>query len=78
MVLKHLDSMYDFYGERGVIMFRKNLHAYAKGRRNASKYKDFVNKESDFYVLRDSIIEFFSDDVLESSGLEPIFNKKSV
>lgn len=78
LVLKHLDSMFEFYGERGVIMFRKNLHAYAKGQKDSSKYREFVNNEKDYGVIRESIKDFFGEAHLESSELSPIFNKKSV
>ena len=60
LVLKHLDSMFDFYGQRGVIMFRKNLHAYASGAKNAARYRDFVNREDDYHRLRESVEVFFS------------------
>ncbi|WP_034574348.1 tRNA dihydrouridine synthase [Helicobacter saguini] len=78
LVLSHLDSMFEFYGERGVVMFRKNLHAYAKGVPNASSYKDFVNTERNYHALRDSIITFFESNTLQPTDLTPIFNKKSV
>lgn len=78
LVLKHLDSMFEFYGERGVVMFRKNLHAYAKGQKDSSKYRDFVNNEKDYRIIRESIEDFFGATHLESSDICPIFNKKSV
>lgn len=78
LVLKHLDSMFEFYGERGVIMFRKNLHAYAKGQKDSSKYREFVNNEKDYHLIRESIKDFFDTTKLESSDICPIFNKKSV
>ncbi|RDU71676.1 tRNA-dihydrouridine synthase family protein [Helicobacter aurati] len=60
LVLNHLDSMFEFYGEKGVIMFRKNLHTYAKGHKDSNKYKDFVNSEKDYYKIRESIEYFFA------------------
>lgn len=78
LVLKHLDSMFEFYGERGIIMFRKNLHAYAKGKKDSSKYRDFVNSESNYELIRESIENFFGTSHLEESDICPIFNKKSV
>lgn len=78
LVLKHLDSMYDFYGERGVIMFRKNLHAYAKGQKDSCKYRDFVNNEKDYGKIRESIQSFFGETVLDLNAIEPTLNKKSV
>lgn len=78
LVLKHLDSMFEFYGERGIIMFRKNLHAYAKGQKDSSKYREFVNNEKDYRLIRESIEDFFGTIHLESSDICPVFNKKSV
>lgn len=78
LVLKHLDSMFEFYGERGIIMFRKNLHAYAKGQKDSSKYRDFVNNEKDYRIIRESIEDFFGTTHLEASDICPIFNKRSV
>lgn len=77
-ITQHLDSMFNFYGDRGVIMFRKNLHAYAKGQRDSNKYKDFVNSERDYIKIRESIIEFFGEDTLDCKGLSPMLNKKSI
>lgn len=78
LVLKHLDSMFEFYGERGVIMFRKNLHAYAKGQKDSSKYREYVNNEKSYEKIRESIQDFFGYSHIESSDIAPIFNKKSV
>ena len=78
LILSHLDSMFNFYGERGVIMFRKNLHAYAKGEKDSNKYKDFVNNEKDYFKIRESIKEFFGQKRVDSTDISPIFNKRSV
>ena len=59
-------------------MFRKNLHAYAKGQKDSSKYRDFVNNEKDYRLIRESIEDFFGTAHLESSDISPIFNKRSV
>lgn len=61
LVLNHLDSMFDFYGERGMIMFRKNLHAYAKGYRDSSQYRAFINSEKDYCKIRESVKIFFNE-----------------
>lgn len=60
IVLKHFDLMIKFYGERGVRMFRKNLHAYAKSAPNASAYKNLVNETTDPKEMRDGILKFFA------------------
>lgn len=61
IVLEHFDNMINFYGERGCIMFRKNLHNYAKGHNDATAYREFVNSITSPIIMRDSIIDFFGD-----------------
>lgn len=78
LVLEHFDLMNEFYGDYGCVMFRKNLHAYAKGHQGASEYRNEVNNMRDPKVMRESIIRFF-----DSSALSPLpsivhLNKKSV
>lgn len=60
LILKHLEKMHDFYGERGIIMFRKNLHAYAMGHKNASSFKNYVNSATNLNELKENIFQFFS------------------
>lgn len=60
LVLQHFNKMIAFYGERGAIMFRKNLHAYAKGHDNASEFRNIVNHLTDVYEITQRIEEFFS------------------
>ena len=60
LVLEHFEKMIQFYGERGPIMFRKNLHAYAKGHEGASEFRHLVNSLSDVDVIRAEIEQFFS------------------
>lgn len=59
IVLEHFDNMISFYGERGCIMFRKNLHNYAHKLPNASQYRGIVNNISDSKTMRESIMQFF-------------------
>ncbi len=60
LVLEHFEKMIQFYGERGAIMFRKNLHAYAKGHEGASEFRHLVNSLNDVDVIRAEIEQFFS------------------
>ncbi|BDQ29766.1 tRNA dihydrouridine synthase [Helicobacter ailurogastricus] len=60
LVLEHFDKMVAFYGDRGVVMFRKNLHAYAKGHANAGAFKTAVNSMTQPQEARAQIEEFFS------------------
>lgn len=59
IVLEHFDNMIRFYGERGCIMFRKNLHHYAKGHQNATEYRCKVNSIASSKDMRDCINDFF-------------------
>ncbi|RAX53911.1 tRNA dihydrouridine synthase DusB [Helicobacter sp. 16-1353] len=62
IVLEHFDNMIRFYGERGCIIFRKNLHNYAKSHNNASDFRIKVNAITSPKIMRESIIDFFSNE----------------
>lgn len=62
IVLEHFDNMIRFYGERGCIIFRKNLHTYAKSHSNASEFRTKINTITSSKVMRESIIDFFSEE----------------
>jgi tRNA-dihydrouridine synthase B len=51
--------MIEFYGSRGVSMFRKHTHTYSKGYRGASILRNDVNHINDPQTYRDKIDEFF-------------------
>ncbi|PAF52461.1 tRNA-dihydrouridine synthase [Helicobacter sp. 13S00477-4] len=79
LVLEHFDAMVDFYGERGVVMFRKNLHAYAKGHSNASEFRTRVNAMVSSEQMREEIGNFFDEGIFETDlPLLVELNKKSV
>jgi tRNA-dihydrouridine synthase B len=59
VVLEHFEQMINFYGEYGVVLFRKHLHTYSKyGYSGASAFRDRVNRVTDVNEAR-SIIEIF-------------------
>ena len=60
LVLEHFNKMIEFYGERGAIMFRKNLHAYTKGHEGASEFRNLINSLSDVKQITQHIENFFS------------------
>jgi len=60
IVLRHFDLMIEFYGQKGVGIFRKHLHNYSKGLPNASEFRDSVNRVEDIKIVRSMIEEFFS------------------
>ena len=51
--------MIEFYGSRGVAMFRKHTHTYSKGYSGASVLRNKVNRIEDVKEYRDVIDEFF-------------------
>lgn len=59
IIMEHLDGMIDFYGERGVIMFRKHVHTYSKGYEGASAMRNAVNRIDDSSEFRNVVDEFF-------------------
>ncbi len=60
IVLRHYDLMFEFYGDKGVSIFRKHLHTYSKGFPAASEFRDKINRISDYGNLREVISQFFS------------------
>lgn len=59
ITLRHYDKMIEFYGDYGVIIFRKNLHGYSKGLRGASEFRTLVNSITDPLDMRSKIVAFF-------------------
>lgn len=65
IVLEHFDNMIYEYGERGCIMFRKNLHTYAKNHQNAHEFRIKINSLTESKEMRDCIINFFNDEFIK-------------
>ncbi len=59
IVLRHFDLMVEFYGNKGVGIFRKHIHNYSKGFANASEFRDRINRIDDPLSSRACIEEFF-------------------
>jgi len=60
IILEHYDSMIEFYGSRGVSMFRKHLHVYSKGYEEASAFRNKINTMVIVEQVRDEIEDFFN------------------
>ena len=60
IVLRHYDLMIEFYGDKGVSIFRKHLHTYSRGFPAASEFRDKINRINDKVALREKISQFFS------------------
>jgi len=61
IIMEHYDKMIEFYGQRGVAMFRKHTHTYSKGYQGASKLRNEVNRIVDISQYRDIINDFFKN-----------------
>jgi tRNA-dihydrouridine synthase B len=59
IILEHFDSMIYFYGERGVVLFRKHLHTYSKGIEGASEFRNIVNSIEDVSKARELLENYF-------------------
>lgn len=59
IVLEHYNGMLEFYGQRGVSIFRKHLHTYSKGLQDASDFRNRINRVEDEHIMRDEITTFF-------------------
>jgi len=59
IIMEHFDKMIEFYGQRGVSIFRKHTHTYSKGYKGASVLRDKVNHIDDISEYRGVIDHFF-------------------
>ncbi len=59
VILEHFYSIVDFYKESGVRIFRKHLHTYSKGFKNAAAFRDKINRIEDIKEMQEEIIKFF-------------------
>ncbi|ACM92413.1 tRNA-dihydrouridine synthase B [Nautilia profundicola AmH] len=60
VILEHFNQMVYWYGEYGVILFRKHAHAYSKGIPKASEFRSKMNEVKDPEVARKLIEEYFN------------------
>lgn len=60
IVFKHLDEMIKFYGDKGLVIFRKHLHNYSKGYENATEFRNMINRIEQEESLRNAMRDFFS------------------
>ena len=44
VIIEHFKAIIEWYGDYGVILFRKHLHTYSKGYKGASEFRVKVNK----------------------------------
>ncbi len=60
IALRHFDLMIEFYGDKGLKIFRKHIHNYSKGLPSASEFRDGINRVDDVVSSREMIVDFFS------------------
>ncbi len=59
IILEHFNQMINWYGDYGVILFRKHLHQYSKGIPKASEFRTKINEETNPDIVRKLIKEYF-------------------
>ena len=59
VIIEHFKAMIEWYGDYGVILFRKHLHTYSKGYKGASEFRVKVNKIENPNDMLDIINQFF-------------------
>ncbi len=60
VILEHFEQMVKFYGDYGVVLYRKHLHTYSKaGYRGASEFRDRINRIEKPDEMRELIEKFF-------------------
>ncbi|EAJ7130981.1 tRNA-dihydrouridine synthase [Campylobacter upsaliensis] len=59
IILTHFEEMIKHYRAMGVSIFRKHLHEYSKGYKDASAFRDMINRIDDANLMRTKIEEFF-------------------
>ena len=59
VIFEHFNQMIYWYGEYGVILFRKHAHAYSKGIAKASEFRSKMNGVKDPDTARELIEEYF-------------------
>jgi tRNA-dihydrouridine synthase B len=71
VVLEHFDQMIRYYGDYGVILFRKHLHAYSKaGYPSAGTFRHAVNTIESPGRMREEVERFFSQTLLNTEHRE--------
>jgi len=59
VIIEHLKAMVEWYGEYGVVLFRKHLHTYSKGYKGASEFRTKINSITSSKELLQLVEEFF-------------------
>ncbi len=63
IILEHYDAMVKVYGQKASSIFRKHLHTYSKGFKDASEFRNTINRIESPDTMREAIIAFFQSAV---------------
>ena len=61
LVIEHLESMLDYYGEHGLMVARKHIAWYAKGKKGVAPFCQTVYAEKNIKTVKKMIISFFEN-----------------
>jgi tRNA-dihydrouridine synthase B len=59
VIIEHLKAMFEWYGDFGIILFRKHLHTYSKGYQGASEFRAKVNRIDNYKEMLQLLNSFF-------------------
>jgi len=59
VIIEHFNQMINFYGDYGVILFRKHAHAYSKGLPKASEFRSKINEVKEPKRVLELLEEYF-------------------
>jgi len=59
VIIEHFNQMINFYGDYGVILFRKHAHAYSKGLPKASEFRSKINEVKEPNRVLELLEEYF-------------------
>ena len=62
LVVEHLDAMLSYYGEHGLMVARKHIAWYAKGKKGIAPFCQSVYAEKDIKIVKKMIVSFFDDE----------------
>jgi len=59
VIIEHFKAIIEWYGEYGVVLFRKHLHTYSKGYKGASEFRTKINSITSSNEMFEIIKNFF-------------------
>ena len=62
VIKEHFKAMIDYYGDYGIVLFRKHMHQYSKGIKNASELRKKINTTTNINEVFELIEDYFRED----------------